>query len=173
MRSRKELEYSLTLRPLDTNAANLVAISRYQYVQLLPARVVSAYSTRTMLAIFLSCCYHAFALAQHLNLLVPSFLKVGLNLNSFSCSFLYFFPRVLFSLASSRVFDFPNWHGHLETTNLPARSIASGYGEYAASGGAITKKAESRTIACCLNYKAVSLWIPHFSSDAGRHESNS
>ena len=44
-RSIKELEYSLTLRPLDTNAANLVAINRYQYVRLLPARVVSVIST--------------------------------------------------------------------------------------------------------------------------------
>ena len=51
-RSIKELEYSLTLRTLDTNAANIVAISRYQYVRLLPARVVSAYSTSTMLSIF-------------------------------------------------------------------------------------------------------------------------
>ena len=30
----------LTLRTLDTNAANLVAINRYQCVRLLPARVV-------------------------------------------------------------------------------------------------------------------------------------
>ena len=44
-RSIKELEYSLTLRPLDTNAANIVAISRYQYARLLPARVVSVIST--------------------------------------------------------------------------------------------------------------------------------
>ena len=42
VRSRKELEYSLTLRTLDTNAANPVAINRYQYVRfLLPACVVS------------------------------------------------------------------------------------------------------------------------------------
>ena len=34
MRSRKELEYSLTLRTLDTNAANPVAISRCQFVSL-------------------------------------------------------------------------------------------------------------------------------------------
>ena len=32
LRSRKELEYSRTLRTLDTNAANPVAINRYQYV---------------------------------------------------------------------------------------------------------------------------------------------
>ena len=44
LRSIKELEYSLTLRTLDTNAANIVAISRYQYVRLLPARVVSVIS---------------------------------------------------------------------------------------------------------------------------------
>ena len=85
-----ELEYSLTLRPQDTNAANIVAINRYQYVRLLPARIVSAYSALTMFAIFSSCFYRAFALAQSLNLLVLSFLKVGPNLNSFSCSFLYF-----------------------------------------------------------------------------------
>ena len=77
----KELEYSLTLRPLDTNAANIVAINRYQYVRLLPARVVSAYSASTMFALFSSCFYRAFALAQHLNLLVPSFLKAGPNLS--------------------------------------------------------------------------------------------
>ena len=47
-RSIKELEYSLTLRTLDTNAANLVAISRYQYVRLLPARIVSTYAAPTM-----------------------------------------------------------------------------------------------------------------------------
>ena len=41
-----ELEHSLTLgRTQDTNAANIVAISRYQYVRLLPARVVSGIST--------------------------------------------------------------------------------------------------------------------------------
>ena len=62
----------------------------------LPARVVSAYAAPTVFAFFSSCCDHAFALVQHLNLLVLSFLKVGLNLNSFSCSFLYFFP-ILFS----------------------------------------------------------------------------
>ena len=82
-RSIKELEYSLTLRPLDTNAANIVAINRYQYLRLLPARVVSAYSAPTMLAIFSPCFYRAFALAQSLNLLVLSFLIVGPNLNSF------------------------------------------------------------------------------------------
>ena len=43
LRSIKELEYSLTLRTRDTNAANIVAINRYQYVRLLPARVGSAY----------------------------------------------------------------------------------------------------------------------------------
>ena len=37
--------YSLTLRTLDTNAANPVAINRYQYVRLLPARAVSVIST--------------------------------------------------------------------------------------------------------------------------------
>ena len=58
-RSIKELEYSLTLRTLDTNAANIVAISRYQYVRLLllPARVVSAYAAPTLFAIFF---YHVF-----------------------------------------------------------------------------------------------------------------
>ena len=50
LRPRKELEYSLTLRTLDTNAANPVAINRYQYVRLLPARVVSVIST--------NCVYH-------------------------------------------------------------------------------------------------------------------
>jgi hypothetical protein len=45
LRSRKELEYSLTLRTLYTNAANLVAIDRYQCVRLLQARVVSVIST--------------------------------------------------------------------------------------------------------------------------------
>ena len=51
-RSIKELEYSLTLQTLDTNAANIVAISRYQYVRLLllPARVVSAYAAPTLFA---------------------------------------------------------------------------------------------------------------------------
>ena len=68
-RSIKELEYSLTLRTLDTYAANIVVISHYQYVRLLPARVISAYAAPTLFAIFSSCCYHAFALAQHLNLL--------------------------------------------------------------------------------------------------------
>ena len=57
LRSRKELEYSLTLRTLDTNAANIVVISRYQYVRLLPARVVSAYAAPTLFAIFF---YHVF-----------------------------------------------------------------------------------------------------------------
>ena len=57
-RSIKELEYSLTLRTLDTNAAaNLAAISRYQYVRLLPAHVVSAYAAPTLFAIFF---YHVF-----------------------------------------------------------------------------------------------------------------
>ena len=73
-RSIEELEYSLTLRTLDTNAATIVAISRYQYVRLLPARVVSAYSAPTMFAIFSSCFYLVFALAQILNVLVLSFL---------------------------------------------------------------------------------------------------
>ena len=50
LRSRKELEYSLTLRTLDTNTANPVAINRYQFVRLLPARVVSVIST--------NCVYH-------------------------------------------------------------------------------------------------------------------
>ena len=49
-RSIKELEYSLTLRTLDTNAANIVAISHYQYVRLLPARVISAYAAPTLFA---------------------------------------------------------------------------------------------------------------------------
>ena len=54
-------EYSLTLRTLDTNAANIVAISRYQYVRLLPARIVSTYAAPTMFAIFSASCvvvYH-------------------------------------------------------------------------------------------------------------------
>ena len=41
LRSRKELEYSRTFRTLDTNAANPAAINHYQFVRLLPARVVS------------------------------------------------------------------------------------------------------------------------------------
>ena len=45
LRARKELEYSPTLQTLDTYAANPVAINRYQYVRLLPARVVSVIST--------------------------------------------------------------------------------------------------------------------------------
>ena len=40
-----ELEYSKTLRTLYTNAANIVAINCYQYLRLLPARVVSVIST--------------------------------------------------------------------------------------------------------------------------------
>ena len=44
-RSRKELEYSLTFRALYTNAANLVAIDRYQCVRVLQARFVSVIST--------------------------------------------------------------------------------------------------------------------------------
>ena len=52
----------LTLRTLDTNAATIVAISRYQYVRLLPARVVSAYSAPTVFAIFSSCFCRASAL---------------------------------------------------------------------------------------------------------------
>ena len=60
-RSIKELEYSLTLRTLDTNAANVVVISRYQYVRLLPARVVSAYAAPTLFAIFF---YHVFTARQ-------------------------------------------------------------------------------------------------------------
>ena len=45
LRSRKELEYSLTLRTLYTIAANLVAIDRYQCVRMLQARLVSVIST--------------------------------------------------------------------------------------------------------------------------------
>ena len=45
LRSIKELEYSLTLRTLYTNAANIVAINGYQFVWLLPAHVVSVIST--------------------------------------------------------------------------------------------------------------------------------
>ena len=45
LRSIKELEYSLTLRTLYTNAANIVAINCYQFVRLLPARVVSVIIT--------------------------------------------------------------------------------------------------------------------------------
>ena len=56
-RSIKELEYSLTLRTLDTYAANIVVISHYQYVRLLPARVISAYAAPTLFAIFF---YHVF-----------------------------------------------------------------------------------------------------------------
>ena len=44
------LTYSPTLRTLGTNAANPVAINRYQFVRLLPARVVSVIST--------NCVYH-------------------------------------------------------------------------------------------------------------------
>ena len=40
-----KLEYSLTLRTLYTNAANLVAIDRYQCVRVLQARLVSVIST--------------------------------------------------------------------------------------------------------------------------------
>ena len=65
-RSIKELEYSLTLRTLDTYAANIVVISRYQYVRLLPARVVSAYAAPTVFAIFSSCFYRASTQAQTL-----------------------------------------------------------------------------------------------------------
>ena len=57
LRSIKELEYSLTLRTLYTNAANIVAINCYQFVWLLPARVVSAIITNYgnhLLLIFLS-----------------------------------------------------------------------------------------------------------------------
>ena len=100
-RSIEELEYSLTLRTLDTNAATIVAINRCQYVQLLPARVVSVDSTPTILAIFSSCCYRAFALAQHLNFLVPS-LKFGLNLKS-QQFFMQF--SILFSILFSFVVD--------------------------------------------------------------------
>ena len=103
-RSIEELEYSLTLRTLDTNAATIVAISRYQYVRLLPARIVSTYAAPTMfcqlLIMFLPRFQHVlFALS-----FVPSFLKVGSNLNSFSCSFLYFF--LLFSILFSILFSF-------------------------------------------------------------------
>ena len=45
LRSKKELEYSPTLQALDTNAANPVAINRYQFVWLLPARVLSVIIT--------------------------------------------------------------------------------------------------------------------------------
>ena len=45
LRSRKELEYSLTLRTLYTIAANRVAIDRYQCVRVLQARFVSVMST--------------------------------------------------------------------------------------------------------------------------------
>ena len=45
LRSRKELEYSPTLRTLYTIAANLVAIDRYQCVCVLQARFVSVIST--------------------------------------------------------------------------------------------------------------------------------
>ena len=71
LRSIKELEYSLTLRTLDTNAANIVAINRYQYVRLLPARVGSAYSASTMFAIFSSTFYRAFVLVQSSIYLYP------------------------------------------------------------------------------------------------------
>ena len=71
-RSIKELEYSLTLRTLDTNAANIVAISRYQYVRLLPARVISAYAAPTLFAIFF---YHVFTALQR-----SSTLKINLSL---------------------------------------------------------------------------------------------
>ena len=75
-RSIKELEYSLTLRTLDTNAATIVAISRYQYVRLLPAHVVSAYAAPTLFAIFSSssCFYRADSAGQTLkiNLYPPS-----------------------------------------------------------------------------------------------------
>ena len=45
LRSIKELEYSRTLRAPYTNAANIVAIHCYQFVRLLPARVVSVIIT--------------------------------------------------------------------------------------------------------------------------------
>ena len=45
LRSRKELEYSRTLRALYTIAVNLVAIDRYQCVRVLQARLVSVIST--------------------------------------------------------------------------------------------------------------------------------
>ena len=41
LRSIKELEHSLTRRALYTNAANIVAINCYQFVWLLPVRIVS------------------------------------------------------------------------------------------------------------------------------------
>ena len=72
-RSIKELEYSLTLRTLDTYAANIVVISRYQYVRLLPARVISAYAAPTLFAIFF---YHVFtarySAAQTLKIISPN-----------------------------------------------------------------------------------------------------
>ena len=45
LRSRKELEYSLTLGTIYTIAANRVAIDRYQCVRVLQARFVSVIST--------------------------------------------------------------------------------------------------------------------------------
>ena len=76
LRSIKELEYSLTLRTLDTNAANIVAINRYQYVRLLPARVGSAYSASTMCAIFPSTLYRAFVLVPSSIYLPPAPLRM-------------------------------------------------------------------------------------------------
>ena len=73
-RSIKELEYSLTLRTLDTYAANIVVISHYQYVRLLPARVISVISTDYACHLLLSCFYRADSAAQTLkiNLYPPS-----------------------------------------------------------------------------------------------------
>ena len=100
LRSIKELEYSLTLRTLDTNAANLVAINRYQYVRLLPARVVSAYAAPTVFAIFSSCFYHHVFTARQLG---SNFKKNNLYPPS-SCSVFYtFFFRSQFRPRASNV----------------------------------------------------------------------
>ena len=55
LRSRKELEYSRTLRALYTIAVNLVAIDRYQCVRVLQARFVSVISTGDSRRLLLFC----------------------------------------------------------------------------------------------------------------------
>ena len=76
-RGTRVLVYSLTLRTLDTNAATIVAISRYQYVRLLPAHVVSAYAAPTLFAIFFDhVFYRADSAAQTLKINLSLLLKI-------------------------------------------------------------------------------------------------
>ena len=66
LRSIKELEYSLTLRTLYINAANIVAINCYEFAWLLPA-LIRGYDKRL-------CCYGLL-----LGLYVTSLLPTGLQ----------------------------------------------------------------------------------------------